>query len=195
MEIFYHGTSVLFDNFDLAHALEGDGKVKFGYGVYVTQMYKTAAHYSGSGRGKSAADHYVYTIEVPNITEDNHIWSNKPVHPEIVKRAEAKLGETVPAELVSVGKMLRKYIGNKVLGRTGTIKQLSGKADLEAEKAASQFLLSIGVEMLVWPYSQTKPDGEQNRAILDDSKVRIVKIDRVELDDKAQLIPNSEQTL
>ena len=36
MEIFYHDSSVLFDKFDLAHALEGDGKVKFGYGVYVT---------------------------------------------------------------------------------------------------------------------------------------------------------------
>lgn len=32
-EIFYHGSGVLFDDFDLSHALEGDGKVKFGYGV------------------------------------------------------------------------------------------------------------------------------------------------------------------
>ena len=31
MAIFYHGRSVLFDSFDLAHALEGDGKAKFGY--------------------------------------------------------------------------------------------------------------------------------------------------------------------
>ena len=29
MAIFYHGSSVLFSKFDLAHALEGDGKVKF----------------------------------------------------------------------------------------------------------------------------------------------------------------------
>lgn len=33
MAIFYHGTPKLFDRFDLFHALEGDGKVKFGYGV------------------------------------------------------------------------------------------------------------------------------------------------------------------
>ena len=29
METFYHGTARLFDKFDLSHALEGDGKVKF----------------------------------------------------------------------------------------------------------------------------------------------------------------------
>ena len=35
MEILYHGTSVLFKRFDMAHALEGDGKAKFGFGTYV----------------------------------------------------------------------------------------------------------------------------------------------------------------
>lgn len=40
METFYHGTSALFKKFDLARALEGAGKVKFGYGVYVTYNSK-----------------------------------------------------------------------------------------------------------------------------------------------------------
>jgi len=48
MQTFYHGTSVLFPKFDLSHALEGDGKVKFGYGVYVTSHYRSAAHYAGA---------------------------------------------------------------------------------------------------------------------------------------------------
>ena len=42
MEIFYHGSSVLFNRFDLSHVLEGDGKVKFGYGVYLTSSFKSA---------------------------------------------------------------------------------------------------------------------------------------------------------
>lgn len=46
METFYHGTSVLFDKFDLSHALEGDGKAKFGFGTYVTEVYTSAAHYA-----------------------------------------------------------------------------------------------------------------------------------------------------
>lgn len=50
MAIFYHGSSVLFPRFDLSHVLEGDGKVKFGYGVYLTSSFKSAAHYSESNK-------------------------------------------------------------------------------------------------------------------------------------------------
>lgn len=64
-------THKLFDNFDLSHALEGDGKIKFGFGVYVTSKYESAVHYSASN--KSVTDHYVYTLELPDKTEKNHI--------------------------------------------------------------------------------------------------------------------------
>ena len=38
MPLLYHGTSApLFGRFSLDHALEGEGKVKFGWGVYVTK--------------------------------------------------------------------------------------------------------------------------------------------------------------
>lgn len=191
MEIFYHGSSVLFDRFDLSHAMEGDGKVKYGYGVYVTQAYKTAAHYSGCGRGTTADTHYVYTIEVPEMTADNHIWSNAPVCEVIISRASEKLGEIIPAEVCAKGKMFRKYIGNRLTGMKGTWKKLSSIKSLESEKAATAFLLSIGVEILVWPVDQKKPDGKQHRAILDDRKVKIVKIEQVELDKKVQLIEGS----
>lgn len=50
MQISYHGTHRLFDKFNLAHALEGDGKVKFGFGVYVTSKYESAVHYSASNK-------------------------------------------------------------------------------------------------------------------------------------------------
>lgn len=193
MEFFYHGSSALFDRFDLSHAFEGDGKCKFGYGVYVTQIYRTAAHYSGCGRGAAADEHFVYSVEVPEMTAGNHLWSNKPVAAAIVARAETRLGEKIPAEIIGAGKLFRKFLGNKALGRRGTVKQLSGKADIEAEKAAAEFLLSIGVEMLVWPYNQKNPDGEQNRAVLDERKVKIVKTERVELDEKVQLIAGTEK--
>ena len=65
MQTFYHGSSVLFTKFDLSHALEGDGKVKFGYGVYVTSHYRSAAHYAGAN--PAATQFYVYTVEVPDI--------------------------------------------------------------------------------------------------------------------------------
>ena len=72
MQIFYHGSSVLFPKFDLSHVLEGDGKVKFGYGVYLTSSFKSAAHYSET-KSRPATTHYVYTVEIPDFTDDNHI--------------------------------------------------------------------------------------------------------------------------
>lgn len=50
MAIFYHGTSVLFDHFDMSHLSEGDGKCKFGVGEYATSVYSTAALYAGKTR-------------------------------------------------------------------------------------------------------------------------------------------------
>ena len=65
------------------------------------------------------------------------------------------------------------------------------KADAAAENAASQFLDGIGIDYLVWPQSQTKPDGETNRAVLNESKIRILKIEQVEVDGKNKLITGS----
>ena len=181
MEIFYHGSSVLFDRFDLSHVLEGDGKVKFGYGVYLTSSFKSAAHYSGAY--KSATTHFVYTVEIPDLTEDNHIDFKRPVHLDIVKRAEQKLGHTIPQKFTLDGKDFRKYLA-KILG---------GGSDVQSEKLASEFLNCIGVEFITWPYSWKNPDLGLNIAVLDDSKVKVLKVHQVELDNKQQLIPGSEK--
>ena len=180
METFYHGSSVLFSKFDLAHALEGDGKVKFGYGVYVTSHYRSAAHYAGVNL--SAQQFYVYTVEVPDMKEDNYIAFKQKVNPAIVRRAEERLGEKIAEKFVHDGKVFRKFLA----------KRLMGKVDLEGEKTASAFLLSIGVDFIVWSYSWKNPALGTNRAILDDNKVRIVKVERVELDAKKQLVEGSQ---
>ncbi len=86
MITFYHGSSALFRKFDLAHVLTGAAKVKFGYGVYLTSSFKSAAHYSGAN--KEATTHYVYTVEMLGINADNHIAFNQPVNPEIIDRTE-----------------------------------------------------------------------------------------------------------
>ena len=148
MTTYYHGSSKVFDRFDLAHALEGDGKVKFGYGVYVTSHYRTAAHYSGAN--PSATRFYVYSVEIPEKTEDNYIAFQQPVQPSVVQRAEAKLGTVIPEK-----------------------QTLDGKVDLAGEKAAAKFLLDIGVEFIEWPYHWKNPALGTNRAVLDDGKVRI----------------------
>lgn len=196
MAVYYHGSSVLFDSFDLDHALEGDGKAKFGYGVYVAGTYESAAHYAFNKKRPENKDYYVYTVEIPDRTDSNclSLLKKVPVSPEIVSRVEKKLGIVLPDEAKAEGIPFRKYLANKLTGVEKSVKQMTGSASVEGEKAASAFLLSVGVELIEWPHSWTSPEGEKNMAILDDSKVKVLKIEKVELDEKGHhLIPGSQK--
>jgi hypothetical protein len=196
MEILYHGTSVLFKKFDIAHALEGDGKVKFGFGTYVTESYTSAAHYAYNKKRPENKNYYVYTLEIPDMSEDNHLFSIRPVHPSIIERTEKALGKQIPEEARQEGKYFRKYVGNRLTGKEGTVKKLIGSADLDAEKASSRFFSEIGLEYFAWPHAQSKPDGLTNRVVLNIDKIRIVRIDKVELAPKKfQLIEGSEEEI
>ena len=194
MEIFYHGTCRLFQEFSLSFLGQGEGKSKFGQGIYVTSSYATAALYaSKAGKANGVADCYVYTVEIPSMTDDNHVFSRRPVHEAIIQRTEQVLGERIPDEVKEAGKLFRKYLGNLLTNQRGTVKKMMGKADAAAESAASKFLDEIGVDFLVWPQSQRKPDGDTNRAVLNERKIKILKIEQVSVDEKNKLIPGSER--
>ncbi len=194
METFYHGTCHLFKEFSLSFLGTGEGKSKFGQGIYITSSYATAALYAAKAAKANGSDKiYVYTVEVPAIKDDNHVFSCKPVNDAVVTRTETAIGEAVPEEVKTAGKLFRKYIGNLLTGQHGTVKKMMGKADAAAENAASKFLDSVGVDYLVWPQSQTKPDGETNRAVLNEGKIRILKVVQVDVDAKNKLIPGSEK--
>lgn len=198
MAIFYHGSSVLFDTYDLSHALEGDGKVKFGWGVYVTEKYSTAAHYAFNKKRPENKDFYVYTVQIPDRTEDNclSLLKGVPVTASIVERVEKKLGEPVPAEAKVEGIPFRKWLANRLSGNVGPVKKMIDKATVAGEKAAAEFLRSIGVDLIEWPYNWQKPDAEKNMAVLDDRNVQIVCIEKVELDPKGhKLIEGSQQVV
>lgn len=191
-ETFYHGSCYLFDRFSSAFLGAGEGKSKFGHGIYITSSYKTAALYAAKAARANGKEHcYVYTIEVPLLTEDNHIFSCKPVNADVVQRVETALGVTVPDEVKSAGKLFRKYLGNLLTGQHSTVKKMMSKADAAAESAAAGFLDRIGVVYLAWPQSQTKPDGETNRAVLNENDIRIVKVEQVEVDDNNKLVEGS----
>lgn len=180
MTTYYHGSDKLFDRFDLSHALEGTSRAKYGYGIYVTSSYRSAAHYAGSN--PTAQQYYVYTIEVPEKTEDNCIGYKQPVHPSIVRRAEAKLGITIPEKATLLGKDFRVFLS----------KQLTGTDDLAGKMAASKFLTDIGVEFMEWPFLWKYPERGSNLAAFDDTKVKMVRIDEVELKNK-QLVEGSQR--
>lgn len=195
-EIFYHGTCYLFDKFSLSFLGNGEGKSKFGHGIYITSNYKTAALYAAKAakaNGKECC--YVYTIEVPMLTESNNIFSCKPVNMDVVQRVEKAIGEAIPDEVKSVGKHFRKYLGNLLTGQRSTVKKMMGKADAVAENAVSQFLNTVGVVYLAWPQSQTNPDGDPNRAVLNEVDIRIIKIEQVEVDEKNRLIEGSQREI
>ena len=182
--IVYHGTTKKFDHFDLAHLGEGEGKSKIGVGHYASSVFETAALYAGKCKGETK---YVYTLEVPDLTDTNHIVSAKPPHKSIIEKAEEQIGQ-IPDEVKSSGKYFRKYIGNLLLGNKGTIKKMVGSLSTEGEIKVSKFLYEIGILYLVWAHSQSKPDnGKINVAILDDSIIAIKKIEEVELDEKGKL--------
>lgn len=169
MDIFYHGSNTLFEHFDLTHVLEGNGKVKFGYGMYVTSHYSSAVHYALAN--KRATDFYVYTVAVPELKEDNYIAFKQRVHPNIICRTEEKLKIVIPEKQKQDGKEFRKFLA----------RQLTGKTDFLGEKAAAIFLNSIGVVCIVWPYNWKKPEAGTNRAIFDEKKIQILKIDQIRL--------------
>lgn len=191
-EIFYHGSCYLFDKFSSVFLGTGEGKSKFGHGIYITSSYKTAALYAAKAakaNGKECC--YVYTIEVPLLTEDNHIFSCKPVNTNIVQRVETEIGEAIPDEAKTAGKLFRKYLGNLLIEQCSTIKKMMSKADSTAENAVSSFLNKIGIVYLAWPQSQTKPEGDTNRAVLNEEDICIMKIEQEKVDDKNKLIEGS----
>ena len=196
METFYHGSPMLFKEFDLAHAFEGDGKNKFGLGTNVTEVYTTAALYAHNKKRPECTDYYVYTVEIPDLTDDNHLSYTKPVHPSIIERTEKALDEQIPDEVKVKAKFFRKYVGNKLIGKRGTLNQLKNKADVDAERAASKFFSEIGLEYYVWPQGDWKKSGgPTNRAVLNVDKIRIVRIDKVELDKKFQYVEGSKKEI
>ena len=195
-ETLYHGSCYLFDKFSLSFLGSGEGKSKFGYGIYITSCYKTAALYATkAAKANGKESYYVYTVEVPKLTDDNHIFSCKSVNASVVDRVEKAVGEAIPDEVKVVGKHFRKYLGNLLIGQRGTIKQMMSKADATAENAVSQFLNSIGAIYLAWPQSQAKPDGETNRALLNEKDIKILKVEQVECDEKNKLIEGSEKLI
>ena len=209
--VYYHGSSVLFESFNLDSLAEGSG-IKFGAGVYLTEAFDTAAHYSEPRHGK-ADHHYVYTVEVPEKTEDNCLpYYGVPVPSGIIERVEARLGESLPDFIkgsgrdaegkgLSLGKFLRKYIAHRLSGVPKellvTEKQIDKNTSLDAEAKASEFLLDIGVLFIEWPQGgwSKYPNCIKNVAVLDPSKVHVVKIEEVDLDAKAKYVQGSRRTI
>ena len=174
--VFYHGTSAApFGRFSFDHALEGAGKCKFGFGVYVTESYESARLYAA--KSEAGGDCLVYTVEIPPLAADNWIAFGDPVPAPVLARAREALGADIPAKAAADGKEFRIFLARR-LGGTKT-------PTFEGERKASAFLAGIGVDFIIWPFNWKKgPDGRYlppfNRAVVDADKVRILSVDRLD---------------
>lgn len=178
MQILYHGTNRLFGRFSLDHALEGDGKVKFGWGVYVTDRVDSALKYARKSQARRPGSGcFVYKVEVPALAPGNHVAFGEPVDPAIAARVGKELGAEIPAVALADGKLLRKFVASRLEGAK------KKKPTLAGEKAAAELLDRLGVVCISWPFSWAK-DAEgryrppYNRAVFDAAKVRVVSVDR-----------------
>ena len=173
----FHGSPFLFDHFSLNGAGEGTG-IKFGFGVYLTESEASAVHYSQPRNMELTEKHYLYTVEIPELTADNHLVSAQPVAESIVAKVEEKIGKKVPADKKSAGKEFRKWVGTTLTGN-----KKAGEAE---ERRAAGLLDSLGVIYNVWPQAQSKPDGLKNIAVFNAERVKIVKKEEIEIELKCK---------
>ena len=148
----YHGSPNLFDHFELTGAGDGTG-LKFGYGVYLTEVEDTAVNYSQPRGQEFAEKHYLYTVEIPDLEAGDHLVSAKQVDESIVTAVESKLGVRAPETKKAQGKEFRKWIGITLTGaKKPRTPEEKNAFKLLTEKKASEFLESIGVHYNVWPW-------------------------------------------
>lgn len=173
----YHGSPNLFEKYDVSKAGKGSGK-KYGLGFNLSDSIATAVQYS-EHHHMTSEDHYLYTVEMPELTEDNHLINAEPVASSIIKRAEAKLGKSIPAEETQKGKYFRKWIGMALTG--------GKEPGFEEEKAAALFLDEIGVLCNVFPRHQPRdgrplgPGDLRNYVVFNPDHVRIVKTEQLDI--------------
>jgi hypothetical protein len=174
---YYHGSPALFKQFSLDKSGESTG-IKFGYGVYLTEVEASAVHYSQPRNMEPPPEHYLYTVAIPPLTEDNHLVSARPVDPCIVSRVEKELNVKIPAEITNAGKDFRKYVGCLLTG--------AKKTGLAEEQRAAEFFDSIGVLYNVWPTAQTVPNGPKNICVFNPAHIAIIKTESIEIELKCK---------
>ena len=180
--VLYHGSDKQFDQFDLDCTLTGNKKVKFGYGIYLSSSFRSAAHYSYR---EDMEHRYVYEVEIPELNDDNSLEFKTKVSQSIIERAKERLNRDIPIKAMADGKCFRLFIASL----------FKDDGAIEAERNASLFLDSIGVIGIRWPYCWKNPALGFNVAVFNDEYIRIRNLFEVQLDSKRQLIDGSENII
>lgn len=163
----------------------GEGKSKFGWGVYLTSAYATAVLYSGKGPGREAEDHYVYSVEIPD--DDRYFILHKPVPEQIADLAEAEVGTVKDPSALEWGNDFRAELEEMLFMKNFGHKPKDKKEDGLAQKLFADWLYAHGFLGLAWPQSSWPKRGEDkqvdklNIAMFSGEDIRISMIERVEV--------------
>lgn len=148
---FFHGTTKLFKEFRPQDTIgSGEGKSKFGWGAYLTSAFSTAILYSGKGPGRSAASHYVYTVEIPNpeTNEDKYFVLHKPVPERISSIVEKEIGAITNPATLEWGNDFRNELESMLFTKEYGRKPKGKEDDGVAQKLCADWLITavqIGV--------------------------------------------------
>lgn len=174
--IAYHGSNILFDSFDDNHTLSGIGRMKFGWGTYISEKESTCIHYATKDADKRSNpdDNFVYKVQIPDKTPDTYIEWDVPVTDEIVNQ----VNEVLPIQLpigIKGGELYKSV--EKLFGDTGA-----------CQMETSHLLSSLGIIGMAyprnWKASLEKRIGDYNFVIFNPKNIRIISVTQYSSDKK-----------
>ena len=169
MMTLFHGSPYCFKYFQFRAQSEQEG-IRLGYPIFLTNSEPLAAMYSDKKGCPRPEHHYLYTVQIPDLTPDNHFFLDGPVSRSIVKRAEEYLHTTIPVEATATGKAFKDWL-----------ESLGGKRrTLEERKLRAVCLLHrFGVVAIAWQYKRSRK-GVINYAIMFPGDCHVQKCEHIE---------------
>lgn len=195
MKTYYHGTSKLFKEFRPLDTIgTGEGKSKFGWGIYLTSIYATAVLYSGKGPGRQAADHYIYSVDIPDpeTNPDRYFILHKAVPQGLIELFEKEIGHITDPNVTAWGNDFRNELEIKLYSKEYGRKPKDKAEKGESQKLAADWLYNHGIIGLIWPQGSWPKKGETkvvdkfNIAMFNREDTHICKIERVDVEFKAK---------
>ncbi len=139
----YHGSPFLFKEFEFQDRNESLG-IKYGCPIFLTDMELLAAMWSHKAGAK---DHYLYTVQIPDLTPENHLRADVQPSIAIIKRIEDLLHETIPADAKSSGKALKNWL---------YARPSNSSSDYEHEKEVVDLMDDLGIIAYAYQMKDTK---------------------------------------
>ena len=139
----FHGSPIHFKEFAFQERNESLG-IKYGCPIFLTDMELIAAISSHKVGGK---EHFLYTVQIPDLTPENHLKADVQPSNTIIKRIEEKLRETIPAEAKSSGKTLKDWL---------YARPSNSSSDYEHEKEVIDLMDELGIIAYVFQMKDYK---------------------------------------